>query len=438
MTKRAALLCRVSSVNQARDDRFGIPTQLEHGRRYAKQAGFALGGEYIDQISGVSETREAFYRLLAEAEKYDVTIIYDTSRLGRSEELSHRFLRLLREAGLEVHSATRGGVVEAGLVTSAEIMIAAEVRRSILRNTYNARVAQAEKGGLPSGIKLYGYLSVKGAAIEHPEHGPYLKRIFALAAHESFMAIEDLYNAEGVPRRNPYRTVRYLDDDGQQQTRREPTHWHHSTISQIVRNPAYYTGLLPWGRYRLPIPPLVSEDTWRAAQHHRTGPHARLDWPLSGHLRCGLCGARMSGWRYGNRYRCQRHRPLCSFSVHRGMTEARVEGAVAALLSDRAELSRLLTPHTAPQGVDQELARLEHESAEAFATWRRGIITPDELALVRRDLEGQRRDLIGSLEPPPPDEDLLSAVATLTPWQALADLRIVATVTKTDTVLRLE
>ena len=35
-------------------------------------------------------------------------------------------------------------------------------------------------------------------------------------------------------------------------------------------------------------------------------------------------------------------------------------------------------------------------------------------------------------------EDLLSAAVTLTPWQALADLRIVATVTKTDTVLRLE
>ena len=189
MPKRAAILVRVSSTAQAADSRFGIPVQLEHTEAYARRTGLVLGERYIDAMSGAHERRDNFYRLLGDADKYQAVVIYDTSRVGRDEELTHKFLRLLHEAGLEVHSATRGGVVEAGLVTSAEIMIAAEVRRSILRNTYNARVAQAEKGGLPSGIKLYGYLSVKGAAIEHPEHGPYLKRIFALAAHESFMAM---------------------------------------------------------------------------------------------------------------------------------------------------------------------------------------------------------------------------------------------------------
>lgn len=435
MTKRAALLARVSTPAQARDDKFGISTQLEQGRLYAKRMGFLVGGEFVDQISGASETREALFRLIGEADRYEVAVVYDTARVGRDEEYSHRFLRLLREAGLEVHSATRGGVVEAGFVTSAEIMMAAEVRRTILRNTLNARVAKAEAGGLPSGIKLYGYRSVRGVAAEHPEHGPHLKRLFALAADTSFFDISDRYNAEGVPLRVPYRKERYVDADGNAAVRTVATRWHHSTVSQIVRNPAYYTGVLPWGRFRLPIPPLVSEEAWRKAQRRR-GPPARLDWPLRGHLRCGACGSRMSGWRCSNRYRCQRRG--CSFGLPRALAEGRVAVAVADLLADRAELSRILTPHAPPGDAALELQRLEQASAEAFAAWRRGIITADELGAVRRDLEAERRGVLAALAPPPPDDLALDEAAMMTPWEAMAGLSLVATVTKNGVLLRVE
>lgn len=51
--------------------------------------------------------------------------MYDLTRLARSEELSHRFLRLLQEAGLEVHSNTRG-LITADIQTGIEIALSAE------------------------------------------------------------------------------------------------------------------------------------------------------------------------------------------------------------------------------------------------------------------------------------------------------------------------
>lgn len=442
--QRAASLSRVSTQAQAHSSRFGIPVQRSSNRAYIERIGAVLGGEYIDQVSGVSETREAFYRLLAEAEKYDIVVVYDVSRIGRDEELSHRFMRLMWEAGLEIHSVHRGGIVERGLATSAEIMISAETRRTIIRTTQNARVAMAEDGLNPSGIRNYGYLSAKGRAHHHLEHAPIVKRIYNLAASGvSYRMIADTLNQDGVPPSLPERQETYLED-GALKKRTIKTQWHTSTISHLVRNPVYHQGYATWRHYRIQLEPLISTQVWHKAQR-RVGAPARHDWALIGHLRCGYCGRRMSARRSTSRgktaesYKCQSiDRPRCLFGLSRRKTEARVEAEVREVLSDPVSVAALFRTPGPDAAVAEKLAALDVESREAFETWRRGIITPDELGQVRRELEVRRAELATISAPDPHPVEALEEFADMTLREVLELMPIVATLTRDDVTLGIE
>jgi DNA invertase Pin-like site-specific DNA recombinase len=452
MSKRAAILCRVSTTQQARDDRYGIPAQRSGCLSYAKKNSLAVDDSafYIDAISGASETREAFYRLLSEAERYEAVVIYNTARVGRDEEISHKFLRLLWEAGLEVHSVERGGVVERGFITSAEILMAAEGRRTILRTTLNARIQMAEGGKLPGGISLYGYLSVKGVAMAHPEQYPHLLRIFTLAAEgRSFNEIAEALHRSGAPPARPTRKEQYTED-GELKTRTVETRWQPGTVSRIIRNRSYL-GTVTWGRYRLQIPQLIPTDLWRRAQRHRVGAPPSLGWALVGHLRCGRCGTRMSGHRASQpsgrelqRYRCNASggvgRLKCGAVLSRRKSEARVEAEVRRVFSDPAEVRALLEqPEPDDHETLEQLAELEARSREAFSLWRAGHITGDELGMIRSDLTTQRAALQGARESLSyPVEEYMAAAEGLPLREALELFGLVATITRDDLSLAIE
>lgn len=243
--KRAALLACVSSQSQGKADRLGIPVQLEAGHAYAARLGFEVGGEYVDQISGASESREAFFRLLTEADQYDAVVIFNLTRLARSEELSHRFLRLMQEAGLEVHSTTRG-LLTNDVQTGIEIVMSAEERRRIYARTTSARIAIARSGKLPSSMQAFGYTNIKREAVIIPGEAELVYRMFEMCASGGgFIGVARIFQEEGVPTPRVWRGER------------EGTRWSPQTVARIVQNPIY-KGEYVWrhtgSEYRIPVP----------------------------------------------------------------------------------------------------------------------------------------------------------------------------------------
>lgn len=399
MPRKAAVLVRVSSRQQANEKKHSIPVQIATCKEYAARHDLEVLEVYADALSGAQERRDNFFRLLGEAEKYEAVVIYHTDRIGRSEELSHKFLRLLHESGLEVHSAQRGGMVEQGLATSAEIMIAAEERRNIIRRTKAARMAMAERGKLPTGMRNYGLRNAGGQAIIHPAEAATVRRVYEWAASGmTHHAIALRLDTLGV------KTYSALQD---------PEHehrWTKQTISGMIRNEVY-KGTYRWGRFAIPVPAIVSEELWQRAQPPRRGPRPVLAFPLTGHIRCGVCGRRMSGRtrkRKSSRteyYRCNGHglpNGCTAPELRRDYIEPLAERLIQDTLGDPELLAELLGANTKiPEGVSEQLAEIEAEDARWLEAFRLGAITPAELSNYRSELAAKRRAL-ESVEPQAP------------------------------------
>jgi len=401
--KRAASLARVSSQSQGKADRLGIPVQLEANRAYCERLSFDLRGEYTDQVSGASESREAFFRLLAEAEQYDVVVIYDLTRLARTEELSHRFLRLLQEAGLEVHSTTRG-LLQNDVQTGIEIVMSAEERRRIYARTTSARIAIARKGELPLAMQAFGYTHVKREAIIIPAEAELVYRMYETSALPTgFISVARILQDEGVPTPRVWRGER------------TGTRWSAQTVARIIQNPIY-KGEYVWrhtgSEYRIPVPAIVSPELWAAAQKHRRGPPSRLHFPLSGHLFCGVCGGRLSSRRTTRQrrptdtprleefYRCNsvampRFRAACNLpQFARSKLEPIVDTELRAIMKDPDTLRLYLEAERPPDPAKEtERAHLEREDARWLEAFKDGAITSSELAEYRREIKVKLRAL---------------------------------------------
>ena len=420
-----ALLVRVSTLHQAKAH--GVPEQLKACRAYAALAGFAVGDEYVDQISGASETRESFYRLLDEAHLYAGVIVDHTDRIGRDEEISHRLLRQLWAAGLEIHSAHRGGLVERDLQTSMEIAFAAEERRRTLIKTQRALIAEAEKGLLPNGIHLFGYRNVPGQnkAEVNPEEARVVRQVFQLAAAPmSYRAVAKEMMARG-----------HLTMKGSKL-------WYQHTARRVVINSAYKGDFL-WRHktrtYTLSVPPIVDPDLWAQAQKRKVGAKQKLGFPLTGRVRCGRCGLGMSARKVARAgepvylyYRCNSHKepsgkcgaPL----VRRDKLEAAVESELRRVLSDRDELAQIFqsgAEQERSQKVAAETAALSAERGRVLELARRGLMGIDEADEIISGLRAKLRALAAPVELDYPLDEYVAAAAEL----PFAELLYVANVT---------
>lgn len=108
--QRAAAYVRESTEEQGQG--FSPDAQREGIRRFAPENNLELVGEYCDFHSGwrKSEARPEFQRLMADAAagKFDVVLVFHTSRFARNQVEARRYKQLLRERlGIRVVSVTQ-------------------------------------------------------------------------------------------------------------------------------------------------------------------------------------------------------------------------------------------------------------------------------------------------------------------------------------------
>lgn len=395
MARRAAAYLRVSSTAQADEDRFGYHRQIAGIRAYAERADLDLVREYRDAITGKSVSRQGLDQLIRDAAEFETVIISSVDRLARDVTSSYQVLANLLASKVVVHSADQGLIdldQESSLIQfNLQALFAHLERHKIVARTRAAITAIAEAGGIPDGMRTFGYRTVKRAAEVVPTEAAVVRDVYERsAAGESLVSIAAHLTTTGVPRRTGASTP-----------------WRFTDVRQMIRRTTY-KGEYRWGEYVIPVPPIVGVDLWARAQPRGRGGKwtGRTPLKLIGHVRCGQCGNRLStlqrshptnGTRYYS-YRCSGKAypgSTCSLPTISGNhLDPLAEKAVRQALSRPAVIREMLG--AAAQVEDQNAAaieRLQEEERRWLEAFRARAITAKELAAYRADVRRRLRAL---------------------------------------------
>ncbi len=146
---RAALYARVSTTNHGQD----VGLQLDELRTVARQRGWALVDEYVDEgVSGTRETRPALDRMMNDARqgRFDVLLVWKIDRLGRS--LRHLLsvlddLRSMNIGFVSVRDAAIDTTTPHGRLMLAIVAAFAEFERSLIVERVLAGLENARRKG---------------------------------------------------------------------------------------------------------------------------------------------------------------------------------------------------------------------------------------------------------------------------------------------------
>jgi site-specific DNA recombinase len=297
-TARAVAYIRESTEEQGKG--FSPDAQREAIRKFAAENDLELSGEYSDFHSGwrKADARPHFQRLMADAaaQRFDVVLVYHTSRFARNQSEARRYKQLLRERlGIRVVSVTQ----PMGEDPSDPSVFLAESIHEMFDEYYSVSLSFWTRTGLREkarqghlvGILPWGYVRDPDTrlAVPDPERALLVRELFERYAtgQESDRTMAAWLNAKGV------RTSR-----GRAFSK--------DTVRDMLLNAAYcgyVTGMRSKDRSIKGLhEPLVPEKLFDRVQQMRTW-RARIvkpgrpseDYLLRKLLYCERCGARMHG-----------------------------------------------------------------------------------------------------------------------------------------------
>src|SRR6516162_7597195 len=144
--KRAALYCRVSTVDQHPE------TQLGELRQFAANKGFKVVGEYIDHgYCGARARRPALDRMMDDARrnKFDVLLVWSCDRLARSTKHLLQTIDELNGMGVQFLSQREAIDTEGPLGRAILVIVSAmaELERCIIIERVRAGMRRARLEG---------------------------------------------------------------------------------------------------------------------------------------------------------------------------------------------------------------------------------------------------------------------------------------------------
>ena len=144
--KRAALYCRVSTVDQHPE------TQLHELRQFAHQRGLQIVKEYTDHgISGTRARRPALDTMLEDARRhrFDVVVVWSCDRLARSTKHLLSVLDELNQMGIQFLSQREAIDTEGPLGRAIIVIVSAiaELERCLIVERVRAGMRRARAEG---------------------------------------------------------------------------------------------------------------------------------------------------------------------------------------------------------------------------------------------------------------------------------------------------
>lgn len=351
MSKRAAVYVRVSTDEQ-KEHGYSLASQVEACTTYAKQLGFDVVGIIQDDVSGMIDISQRpgggeLQKMIARHE-VDAVVIYDIDRLSRDLINLLVAVKTWLACGLELYSRDVGRIesyidillVFKGLQGGTE-------HKKIIERTNRGRWRKASEGkAVGSGTPPYGYTYCDGELTPKEPEAGVVRMIYKLyvegdktGRHLGVCDIARRLTEAGIP--TPSESKGW-----KAKRKRRAGQWDLTSVYTILKTETY-CGVLRYGKFignrgrggmrpeseqiKIDVPPIISRETWQAAQEQRTK-NARLlahkikhPFLLRGmaYCACGLC---LSGSR--NHYRCPRKYKNSSPCDEQAVKTALLDGLV--------------------------------------------------------------------------------------------------------------
>lgn len=339
----AALYARVSTEKQEKQET--VESQLDALRQFAREKGYAIAGEYVDEgYSGEMLDRPSLDKLRDDSGKkvFEAVLVHSPDRLARKYVYQELIKIELKKNDVNIVFLNRpdsGEKPEDNLLEGVQGLIAEYEKAKILERTRRGKLYKAKKGLLVTSIAPYGYIYVRKNS-DTGREGCYAidEREYRIVELIFDLFVNKRLSKRGIARELTARGIKP----------RQGIHWRTSSLGKILRNETYIgtahynkhfaaealrktktyrrrknssLRLRPkeqWIPIRLPEElRIIKNEIFYAAQellekNSRLLPRgSKYRYLLKGLLECGRCGSPYVGspchaklyYRCGNRYR---------------------------------------------------------------------------------------------------------------------------------------
>lgn len=283
MRKTAVLYARYSCSKQRE---VSIEDQLETGHRYCESHDIDVVGVYTDYaLSGKTDNRPDFQRMIANAPESDYVVVYMMERFSRGKYDPSIYKQKLEEKGVRVLSALEyipdapeGVLIEKILEGQAAYFSLDTARKTRRGMESNARKA------MNNGYKKYGYDT-------DPETRKYVIN------KEEAAIVREIYRRH-IAGETINRIGWTLALRGIKTSTGKPVDY--NWVWRILTDDCY-TGMYRWDNIEVPggMPRIIDEKTAKAAKatvkKKARAKEVFMDYLLSGKLICAICGDPMHG-----------------------------------------------------------------------------------------------------------------------------------------------
>lgn len=235
--KNAIGYIRVSTEQQAGDDKFGVDAQKQEILLYANANGYNIVDWKIDEISGVKDDRPALNEILYGENitnpPFEAVIVFKNDRLARDTKLYFYYLYTLEKRNIKLLSTKEEfaeGSEFANIYRALLQFVAEQERKNIALRTSKGRSIKASCGGYSGGRCPYGYSVKSGVLVINEDERPIVELIFEEKAKgTSMLAMVEVLATKGY-------------------TTRKKQIFQVSTIKSIILNEPFYRGLYKYGK----------------------------------------------------------------------------------------------------------------------------------------------------------------------------------------------
>lgn len=185
--KYAVGYIRVSTEEQAGDDRYGVEAQKREILMYADAHDYTIAKWYIDHASGASDDRAEWNKILSGEEvtnpPYSAVIAFKSDRIARNMKYYFYYLYVLERRNVEMISTQEdfdGQNEFANIYRALMLFVAEQERKNIALRTSSGRTIKAAVGGYSGGRCPYGYKVTDGRLIIEPKEAEIVLKVFEL------------------------------------------------------------------------------------------------------------------------------------------------------------------------------------------------------------------------------------------------------------------
>jgi site-specific DNA recombinase len=375
--QRVAIYARVSTEEQAKEG-VSIDNQLATLRSYAQLQGWEIAGEYVDPgVSGATDDRPGFKRLLMDAKKHRFDIIA-VSKLDRFFRNLRLLLNYIYEFDkLAIKFVSFGESLDTSTPYgkfAVQIMgVIAEFERGrIAERIKEGRAFRLSQGRWTAGSTPYGY-----KWLPKEQRWEIVEKEAEIVKYIYHLYLDEKLGIMQIPHR--------LYQEGYHAHR--GGNFANSLVHRILSQPAY-KGLHSLG---IKMPVIIDENTWDKAEKKRASArHVRGEirgWLLQGLCTCGLCGRQLTcSQKKGEKFR---------YYICRGKYAAHhPDGSAPCLLSNRkADDLETSVWCKAEEAINQSEVMREYINKALANLEAKKTQSGDEIQEIEKQLEGVKTKL---------------------------------------------